>query len=242
MASGVTSRNPRAGAYDGGQRKPDRSAARFPLGPAGAGGGRVLGPGLPVPQPEEAERCPGALRVRASLSPCATSELFPKCTWSKPWLEALGLPEPGLGKRSLQVRLQDRRAGFRSWPPERGVVTRSCERAWRGPSGVPSTGPGPGGTPSQVIVLSLRREFPFQHPQRRPPAFFFALVIMGRKLDPTKKEKRGPGRKARKQKGAETELVRFLPAGEGRSSLIPASLCSILGHNLSFACPPLHAA
>uniref|UniRef100_A0A8C2VXA0 NOP2 nucleolar protein n=1 Tax=Chinchilla lanigera TaxID=34839 RepID=A0A8C2VXA0_CHILA len=34
---------------------------------------------------------------------------------------------------------------------------------------------------------------------------------MGRKLDPTK-EKRGPGRKARKQKGAETELVRFLPA------------------------------
>ncbi|XP_057556753.1 probable 28S rRNA (cytosine(4447)-C(5))-methyltransferase isoform X2 [Hippopotamus amphibius kiboko] len=36
---------------------------------------------------------------------------------------------------------------------------------------------------------------------------------MGRKLDPTKKEKRGPGRKARKQKGAETELVKFLPAG-----------------------------
>ncbi|XP_012493312.1 PREDICTED: probable 28S rRNA (cytosine(4447)-C(5))-methyltransferase isoform X1 [Propithecus coquereli] len=35
---------------------------------------------------------------------------------------------------------------------------------------------------------------------------------MGRKLDPTKKEKRGPGRKARKQKGAETELTRFLPA------------------------------
>lgn len=35
---------------------------------------------------------------------------------------------------------------------------------------------------------------------------------MGRKLDPTKKEKRGPGRKARKQKGAETELIRFLPA------------------------------
>nr|XP_013000594.1 probable 28S rRNA (cytosine(4447)-C(5))-methyltransferase isoform X1 [Cavia porcellus] len=34
---------------------------------------------------------------------------------------------------------------------------------------------------------------------------------MGRKLDPTK-EKRGPGRKAGKQKGAETELVRFLPA------------------------------
>ncbi|XP_038623821.1 probable 28S rRNA (cytosine(4447)-C(5))-methyltransferase isoform X2 [Tachyglossus aculeatus] len=37
---------------------------------------------------------------------------------------------------------------------------------------------------------------------------------MGRKLDPTKKEKRGPGRKARKQKGAETELLRFLPAAD----------------------------
>ncbi|XP_053412448.1 probable 28S rRNA (cytosine(4447)-C(5))-methyltransferase [Nycticebus coucang] len=39
---------------------------------------------------------------------------------------------------------------------------------------------------------------------------------MGRKLDPTK-EKRGPGRKARKQKGAETELIRFLPAGDENS-------------------------
>lgn len=43
-------------------------------------------------------------------------------------------------------------------------------------------------------------------------------VIMGRKLDPTKKEKRGPGRKARKQKGAETELVRFLPAAGDENS------------------------
>ncbi|XP_075408276.1 28S rRNA (cytosine(4447)-C(5))-methyltransferase [Tenrec ecaudatus] len=41
---------------------------------------------------------------------------------------------------------------------------------------------------------------------------------MGRKLDPTKKEKRGPGRKARKQKGAETELARFLPADADESS------------------------
>ncbi|XP_062950764.1 probable 28S rRNA (cytosine(4447)-C(5))-methyltransferase [Cynocephalus volans] len=42
---------------------------------------------------------------------------------------------------------------------------------------------------------------------------------MGRKLDPTK-EKRGPGRKARKQKGAETELARFLPAaGENSKRL-----------------------
>lgn len=37
---------------------------------------------------------------------------------------------------------------------------------------------------------------------------------MGRKLDPTKKEKRGPGRKARKQKGAETELANFLPLSD----------------------------
>ncbi|XP_057347694.1 probable 28S rRNA (cytosine(4447)-C(5))-methyltransferase [Manis pentadactyla] len=41
---------------------------------------------------------------------------------------------------------------------------------------------------------------------------------MGRKLDPTKKEKRGPGRKARKQKGAETELARFLPAAHEENS------------------------
>lgn len=40
---------------------------------------------------------------------------------------------------------------------------------------------------------------------------------MGRKLDPTK-AKRGPGRKARKQKGAETELVRFLPAAGDENS------------------------
>ncbi|KAM3873238.1 28S rRNA (cytosine(4447)-C(5))-methyltransferase [Diretmus argenteus] len=33
---------------------------------------------------------------------------------------------------------------------------------------------------------------------------------MGRKLDPTTQVKRGPGRKSRKQKGAETELAKFL--------------------------------
>ncbi|CAL1610919.1 unnamed protein product [Knipowitschia caucasica] len=33
---------------------------------------------------------------------------------------------------------------------------------------------------------------------------------MGRKLDPTNKVKRGPGRKSRKQRGAETELAKFL--------------------------------
>ncbi|XP_031466112.1 probable 28S rRNA (cytosine(4447)-C(5))-methyltransferase isoform X2 [Phasianus colchicus] len=44
---------------------------------------------------------------------------------------------------------------------------------------------------------------------------------MGRKLDPSKKEKRGPGRKARKQRGAEVELARFLPpeAESGRKKL-----------------------
>lgn len=37
---------------------------------------------------------------------------------------------------------------------------------------------------------------------------------MGRRLDPTIKVKRGPGRKARKQKGAETELSKFLVDGK----------------------------
>lgn len=36
---------------------------------------------------------------------------------------------------------------------------------------------------------------------------------MGRKLDPTNKVKRGPGKKARKQQGAETELVKFIKDG-----------------------------
>ncbi|XP_037309243.2 probable 28S rRNA (cytosine(4447)-C(5))-methyltransferase [Pungitius pungitius] len=37
---------------------------------------------------------------------------------------------------------------------------------------------------------------------------------MGRKLDPTNKVKRGPGKKSRKQKGAETELVNFITEEE----------------------------
>lgn len=36
---------------------------------------------------------------------------------------------------------------------------------------------------------------------------------MGRKLDPTNKVKRGPGKKARKQQGAETELAKFIIDG-----------------------------
>uniref|UniRef100_A0A8C1MZF4 NOP2 nucleolar protein homolog (yeast) n=1 Tax=Cyprinus carpio TaxID=7962 RepID=A0A8C1MZF4_CYPCA len=42
---------------------------------------------------------------------------------------------------------------------------------------------------------------------------------MGRKLDPTVKVKRGPGRKARKQKGAETELSKFLVDDDGPKKL-----------------------
>ncbi|CAL8247352.1 unnamed protein product [Lota lota] len=37
---------------------------------------------------------------------------------------------------------------------------------------------------------------------------------MGRKLDPTNQVKKGPGRKSRKQKGAETELSKFITAEE----------------------------
>ncbi|NXC83226.1 NOP2 methyltransferase, partial [Cercotrichas coryphoeus] len=49
---------------------------------------------------------------------------------------------------------------------------------------------------------------------------------MGRKLDPTRKEKRGPGRKARKQRGAEVELARFLPPGKcGLHRPAPAPRC-----------------
>lgn len=43
---------------------------------------------------------------------------------------------------------------------------------------------------------------------------------MGRKFDPTTKVKRGPGRKARKQKGAETELAKILVDGNIIKSLI----------------------
>ncbi|XP_052435130.1 probable 28S rRNA (cytosine(4447)-C(5))-methyltransferase [Carassius gibelio] len=42
---------------------------------------------------------------------------------------------------------------------------------------------------------------------------------MGRRLDPTTKVKRGPGRKARKQKGAETELNKFLVDEDGPKKL-----------------------
>lgn len=37
---------------------------------------------------------------------------------------------------------------------------------------------------------------------------------MGRKLDPTNKVKRGPGKKAKKQQGAETELAKFIIDGD----------------------------
>uniref|UniRef100_A0A6Q2XUW4 SAM-dependent MTase RsmB/NOP-type domain-containing protein n=1 Tax=Esox lucius TaxID=8010 RepID=A0A6Q2XUW4_ESOLU len=44
---------------------------------------------------------------------------------------------------------------------------------------------------------------------------------MGRKLDPTTYVKRGPGRKSRKQKGAETELTKFITEGDSDSSYNP---------------------
>lgn len=37
---------------------------------------------------------------------------------------------------------------------------------------------------------------------------------MGRKLDPANKVKRGPGKKAKKQQGAETELAKFITDGD----------------------------
>ncbi|KAJ7317566.1 hypothetical protein JRQ81_003728 [Phrynocephalus forsythii] len=42
---------------------------------------------------------------------------------------------------------------------------------------------------------------------------------MGRRLDPAGQGKRGPGRKARKQRGAEQELARFLPPDENTKKL-----------------------
>ncbi|XP_072535669.1 28S rRNA (cytosine(4447)-C(5))-methyltransferase [Salminus brasiliensis] len=42
---------------------------------------------------------------------------------------------------------------------------------------------------------------------------------MGRKIDPTNKVKRGPGRKARKQKGPETELAKFIVDEDGPKKL-----------------------
>lgn len=193
---------------------------------------------VPVTRPEEAGRCPGALRVRNSLPRCASRGL-PQVHVER----ALAGGAASAGTRSRLAEPSGASAGSRSrvstLASREGRVDEVLWESLEGPFGLPSTDSGPGGTPSQVISLSLRPAFPFQHPQRRLPSFFFALVIMGRKLDPTKKEKRGPGRKARKQKGAETELVRFLPAGEGCSSLIPPSLCSIVCHNFSFACPSL---
>ncbi|XP_028984795.1 probable 28S rRNA (cytosine(4447)-C(5))-methyltransferase [Betta splendens] len=40
---------------------------------------------------------------------------------------------------------------------------------------------------------------------------------MGRKLDPASRVKRGPGKKARKQQGAETELAKFIPDEDAES-------------------------
>lgn len=71
--------------------------------------------------------------------------------------------------------------------------------------------------------------FPYNTRSSTVSRFVFPST-MGRKLDPTKKEKRGPGRKARKQKGAETELAKFLPAGRGLACSLSrfSSFCAIL--------------
>lgn len=51
---------------------------------------------------------------------------------------------------------------------------------------------------------------------------------MGRRLDPTVKVKRGPGRKARKQKGAETEISKFLVDGKLHILGVICLLASVL--------------
>uniref|UniRef100_A0A8C2WJ59 NOP2 nucleolar protein homolog (yeast) n=1 Tax=Cyclopterus lumpus TaxID=8103 RepID=A0A8C2WJ59_CYCLU len=48
---------------------------------------------------------------------------------------------------------------------------------------------------------------------------------MGRKLDPTNTVKRGPGRKSRKQKGAETELAKFITDGDYQICSLILSFC-----------------
>lgn len=98
---------------------------------------------------------------------------------------------PGGLQRPQALRPAARRAA--ALAPARDVPARSQWRAGGGPAAVRVRGGqartwgrgGPGGTGA-----------------------------MGRKLDPSRKEKRGPGRKARKQRGAEVELARFLPPGK----------------------------
>lgn len=92
---------------------------------------------------------------------------------------------------------------------ERGMEVCSCrEGHWGYRVEVP------GGPLSHSNTRSVRSLIPFPTRATLRSPFFLFSSTMGRKLDPTKK-KRGPGRKARKQKGAETELARFLPAGKG---------------------------
>lgn len=93
-------------------------------------------------------------------------------------------------------------------------------QASRGCWGVLSRGSVQGAAPFHSNTLSLRSAFPFSTRATLSFPIFLFPSTMGRKLDPTKKEKRGPGRKARKQKGAETELARFLPAGKGQACLL----------------------
>lgn len=154
------------------QSKLEPAAPRCPPSAEGARERRVPGPGpFRCRGRKRRGAVPSALRVRDTLSRCAAPELFPVCTWSGTWLEAPRLPELGLSQPSLQVRLQAPGTGFRPWPAERGAVPGSDGRSLRGPSGVASTGSGPGGAPLRVESPSLRPVFPFQHLQRRLPRF-----------------------------------------------------------------------
>lgn len=93
---------------------------------------------------------------------------------------------------------------------------------------VPSRDSGGDDALSYSNTLRLRSSFPFPTRATSPSPIFLFPSTMGRKLDPTKKEKRGPGRKARKQKGAETELARFLPTGKGQACFRIFQLLGVL--------------
>ncbi|KAK2503782.1 hypothetical protein MC885_016912, partial [Smutsia gigantea] len=124
----------------------------------------------------------------------------------------------GATRLKLTVRLRETvpRVHVECYTSDGGGI--SCLDPSSGADGVPRRVSGPGDALSHSSALSLQSAFPFLTRATLSSTIFFPLSTMGRKLDPTKKEKRGPGRKARKQKGAETELARFLPAGDDKNS------------------------
>lgn len=89
-------------------------------------------------------------------------------------------PEPGLAKRRFQVRLQDPGTGLRPGPAKgarrgagawwlclQGPIRGRERRFWAGRCSFPG------------IVAEPKPAIPFQHPHRRLPSFFFALVPWG---------------------------------------------------------------